>query len=76
MIKQYYAIIMQSYKIKNRKKNEGRIFFKIFSESGKYAHEGMFYIQFTKAVTLQFRKYIGLLTRAKTKRLLVIEALL
>ena len=25
MIKQYYAIIMQSYKIKNRKKNEGRI---------------------------------------------------
>lgn len=36
----------------------------------------MFYIQFTKAVTLQFRKYIGLLTRAKTKRLLVIEALL
>lgn len=63
MIKQYYAIIMQSYKIKNRKKNEGRIIFRCVLK--------ILFLGY-----LQVRKYIGLLTRAKTKRLLVIEALL
>lgn len=63
MIKQYYAIIMQSYKIKNRKKNEGRIILRCVLK--------ILFLGY-----LQVRKYIGLLTRAKTKRLLVIEALL
>lgn len=60
MIKQYYAIIMQSYKIKNRKKNEGRIIFKIFSESGNYPQEGLSIIDLMRAVTKQFRKHINL----------------
>ncbi len=60
MIKQYYAIIMQSYKIKNRKKNEGRIFFKIFSESGNYPQEGLSIINLMRAVTKQFHKHIDL----------------
>lgn len=54
---------MQSYKIKNRKKNEGRIIFRCVLK--------ILFLGY-----LQVRKYIGLLTRAKTKRLLVIEALL
>lgn len=60
MIKHYYTIIMQSYKIKNRKKNEGRIIFKIFSESGNYPQESPFILHLMKAVSKQYRKHIGL----------------